>query len=108
MIMNGKYYPNNWEAIKEAPDEYFEPCTWQDFEEWKLSGWDLPSSVSCIIRAHNKDTGKVYEHTYRQAKRAKQRLLKYMDADDQYEITICDHNTIHLLSKEYQDDDSDD
>ena len=30
-----------------------------------------------------------------------------MDADDQYEITVCDHDTIHLLTKEY-DDDSDD
>ena len=43
--MSGKYFPNNWEAIKDAPEEYFEPCTWEDFEEWKLSGWDLPSSV---------------------------------------------------------------
>ena len=75
MTMSGKYYPNNWEAIQAAPEEYFEPCTWEDFETWKLSGWDLPSSVACVIRAHNKDTGKVYEHTYRQAKRAKQRRL---------------------------------
>ena len=102
--MSGKYFPNNWEAIKEAPEEYFEPCSWEDFEEWKLSGWDLPSSVSCIIRAQNKDTGQVHEHTYKHARRAKQRLLKYMDSDDQYEITICDHNTIHLLTKENEDD----
>lgn len=104
--MSGKYFPNNWDAIKDAPEEYFEGCTWEDFEEWKLSGWDLPSSVSCIIRAENTNTGKVTEHVYKQAKRAKKRLLDYMDAEDSYEITICDHSSIHLLLKETTDDDS--
>ena len=102
--MSGKYYPNNWEAIKAAPEEYFDQCSWEDFEEWKLSGWDLPSSVSCIIRAQNTNTGKVTEHVYKQAKRAKKRLLEYMESEDPYEITVCDHSTIHLLSKEISDE----
>ena len=106
-MMSGDYFPNNWEAIKGAPDEYFEPCTWEDFEEWKLCGWDLPSSVSCIIRAQHNKTGKVREHTYKQAKRAKKRLMKYIEEGD-YTILVCDHSTIHQLQQQETDDDCDD
>ena len=44
--MSGKpYYPNNWEAYKEAPDEMFEPHTFEEVMSWKVAGWELPSSV---------------------------------------------------------------
>ena len=49
--MSGKYYPNNWEHYKDAPDEMFEPHTFEEVMSWKVAGWELPSSVCCIIRA---------------------------------------------------------
>ena len=48
--MSGKYYPNNYDAIKEAPSEYFESCTVEDFWEWKLNGWMMPSSISVFSK----------------------------------------------------------
>ena len=42
--MSGKYYPHNWDAISDAPSEYFEEISFEDFAIWKINGWDLPSS----------------------------------------------------------------
>ena len=104
--MSGKYYPNNWKAIKDAPEEYFEPCSYEDFEAWKLSGWEIPSSVSCIIRAECERTGKVQEYTYKTARGARDRLMKLMDRGE-YTVTICDHSSIHLIKEEPINDDLD-
>lgn len=94
--MSGKYYPNNVDAIREAPDDFFQDCTWEEFYDWRMCNWDLPASVSCIIRAEHKNTGKVTEHVYQQAKAAQKKLLKYM-SDGMYEVTIANHDTIHLI-----------
>ena len=101
--MSGKYYPNNWEAIKEAPEEYFEPCSVDEFWEWKLNGWAMPSSVSCILRAENKHTGKIKEHVYRSPKHAVNRLVSYMETGD-YEVTVCNHDSISLVVNNDADD----
>ena len=103
--MSGKYYPNNWEAIQDAPDELFEPCSVEEFWEWKLNGWMMPSSVSCIMRAEHKATGKIKEHTYKSPKSAVKKLVKYMDTGE-YEVTICNHDSISLVG--IRDDDTDD
>ena len=94
--MSGKYYPNNWDAIQEAPSEYFEECSYDDFATWKLNGWEIPSSITCILRAQNMDTGKINEHVYRCPKRAVKRLIKYMDTGD-YEVTVCNHDSISIV-----------
>ena len=95
--MSGKYYPNNWKAIHDAPSEYFEECSYEDFFVWKLNGWEMPSSVTCLMRAEHKDTGKIKEHVYKSPKRAVQRLTKYMD-DGNYNVTVCNHEAITLLT----------
>ena len=94
--MSGKYYPNNFDAIARAPDEFFEECTWEEFYDWRMCAWEIPASVSCIIRAEHKGTGKVTEHVYQQPKAAQKRLLKYM-SDGMYEVTVANHDTIHLI-----------
>ena len=40
--MSGKYFPNNWEAWAEMPEEFLHAPTWEEFEDWKLRGWELP------------------------------------------------------------------
>lgn len=94
--MSGKYYPNNFDAIAEAPDELFEPCTFEEFMEWRLAMWQIPSSISCIIRAECMDTGKIKEHVYIKPHAAKKRLIKYM-ADGNYRVTVADHEFISLV-----------
>jgi len=94
--MNGKYYPNNFDAIAEAPDELFEPCTYEEFFDWRLTAWEIPSSVTCIIRAEHIETGKIKEHVYMKATAAKKRLIKYVE-DGNYRVTVADHDFISLV-----------
>ena len=94
--MSGREFPNNFDAIMGAPDEIFEPCSYEDFIDWRLTAWEIPSSVMCIMRAEHKDTGKITEHIYSKAGAARNRLLKYMTTGD-YEVTIANHDSIQLI-----------
>ena len=92
--MSGKPdYPNNWEAYKEAPDEMFEPHTFEEVMSWKVAGWELPSSVCCIIRAKTK--GKVKEFVY-QKQHAAENKVKSLKADG-VEFTVCTDQVIHFV-----------
>ena len=104
--MSGKYYPHNIEAIQDAPDEYFESCTWEEFHDWRVCAWEIPTSVVCIMRAEHKDTGKVTEHVYQKPKSAQKRLMQYM-ADGEHEVTICNSDSIHLVKLAEHDTDDD-
>ena len=44
-----KEFPNNWKAYKDAPDDMFEPHTFEEVMDWKVAGWELPSSGNCLI-----------------------------------------------------------
>ena len=95
-VMSGKEFPNNFDAIQEAPDEIFEPCSVEDFFDWRVGGWDIPSSVMCIMRAEHTKTGRITEHVYSKPGHARNRLLKYME-EGNYEVTIANHESIHLV-----------
>ena len=94
--MTGKEFPNNFDAIQGAPDEIFEPCSYEEFIDWRLCAWEIPSSVMCIMRAEHKNTGKITEHVYSKPGAARTRLLKYMQ-EGEYEVTIANHDSIHLV-----------
>jgi hypothetical protein len=104
--MSGKYYPNNFDAIAGAPDELFEPCSYDEFVDWRLCMWQIPSSISCIIRAECMETGKITEHVYRKPHAAKQRLIKYMQ-DGNYRVTVADHDYISLVGTHAETDSPD-
>jgi hypothetical protein len=55
MVM-ARDFPNNWDLYKEAPDDAFVEHSYDEIMEWKVLGWELPSSVCCIIRARNKES----------------------------------------------------
>jgi hypothetical protein len=94
--MSGKpYYPNNWEHYKDAPDEMFEPHTFEEVMSWKVAGWELPSSVCCIIRAETAK-GKVKEYVY-QKQHAAEAKVKSLMADGA-EFTVCTDSAIHFIS----------
>ena len=105
--MSGKpYFPNNWQEYKDAPDEMFQPHTYDEIMNWKVAGWELPSSVSCIIRVHNNKTGKVKEHVYQREHAAKEKVRQLMRTPD-IEFTVCNHESIHHLIMETPDNDDD-
>ena len=91
------YYPNNWQKWKDAPDDVFKSLTYEEFHDWKLCSWDLPDSVCCLIRCQNQLTGKTEEFVYQSEKAAGKRIQKLLE-DQHNEITICDHDEIHLLT----------
>tara|TARA_R100001530_G_scaffold135504_2_gene112872 strand:- start:1614 stop:1949 length:336 start_codon:yes stop_codon:yes gene_type:complete len=96
---NKPYFPNNWDAYNETPDDFFLSIDVDEFFDWKVGGWELPSSVNCIIREHNKVTGKVREYTYTRAGDAKNKCRAIMDIGES-EFTVCTADAIHLMRPE--------
>ena len=93
-----KYYPNNWRAYKEAPDDAFLPHTFDELMDWKVAGWELPSSVCCIIRETDPKTRKVKEHVYSKPHYALQKINTLMDKGK--EFTICDEAQVNQMLPE--------
>ena len=83
--MKRKYYPNNWDEIQKAPDDYFPSMPFEEFEDWKVFGYVLPSPVFGIIRSESKD--KVEEYTYKSEYQAKERVKKELAKNKR--ITLC-------------------
>ena len=119
LIMTKKkpYFPNNWEAMKNTPAEAFRlpnnmPLTFDDFMDWKVGGWELPSSISCIIRQTDLETGRVTEYVYKNSASAKKKLMKLMEGGNS-EFSIADHDEVHFLTpnipkeEDYDYDDED-
>ena len=96
------YYHNNWAAIKEAPDSFFIPLPFDEFMDWKIGGWQLPSTCNILIRERNLSTGKVKEYTYRRPSAARKKLEQRMQFGN-LEFTVCDHDAVHLLRPQEED-----
>jgi hypothetical protein len=103
--MSGKrYFPNNYDMYKDAPDEMFEQHSFEEVMDWKVGGWELPSSVCCIIRVRDTKTYKVQEHVYMRRSAAQTKVSQLMHTPD-IEFTVCDHEAIHHLICEKPDND---
>ena len=93
------YYPNNWKEYKDAPDKFFLSLPLDEFMDWKIAGWELPSSVACIIRERNQITGKVKEYTYSRVGDAKNKCRAIMDIGES-EFTVCTREAVHFMQPE--------
>jgi hypothetical protein len=101
-----KYFPNNWQAFKDQPEQFFLPLEYEDFMDWKINGWEIPSSVACIIREQNIKTGKVTEHVYSRLSNANKRANKIMK-EGKSEFLVCTHDDIgHIYPKQLKREDS--
>ena len=101
-----KYYPNNWKNIKDAPEQFFLPLEYDEFMDWKINGWEIPSSVACIIREQDIKTGKVTEHVYSRLSNANKRANKIMK-EGKSEFLVCTHDDIgHIYPKQLKREDS--
>ena len=90
-----KYYPNNWEAIESAPAEFFTAIEYEDFMDWRVLNWDMPDSVVCMIRAENKDTGKIKEYVYQKQHAAENKISKLMKSGS--EFVVCTDEQLHYF-----------
>ena len=102
-----KYFPNNWKAIKDTPDDYFLPSdgqhlTYEEFMDWKIHGYEIPDEICCMIRERNVDTGKVKEHVYKYRHAAKNKCRKLM-IEGNIEITVVQQDTVHFINPKEHD-----
>ena len=67
---------------------------------WKMQGWEIPSSIHCIIRATDLKTKKTEEYVYSKPAYADKKIMQLMDRDG-LEITVADRETIHNLLPDY-------
>lgn len=109
--MSGKkYFPNNWQKFKDAPDELFLPHTYAEIMDFKIAAWELPSNVCCVIRESDLETKKVKEYVY-QRKSAAESKVKQLMKKDGIEFTVCTPEQIHFVSQldieDYEDEQED-
>lgn len=97
------YFPNNWKALKDAPAELFDDLSFEEFMDWKMAGWELPSSVYCIIREQNVNTGEVKEHVYQRPHAAKDKVNEIMKKGES-EFYVCNREAIHHMYPQYVED----
>lgn len=97
-LMSGKkgYFPNNWQEFKDADESDFIPHTFEEVMSWKVGGWELPSSVCCIIRATNLKTKKVKEYVYQKHHAAQAKVNELINTPD-IEFVVADSDSIHYL-----------
>ena len=96
MAKKKDYLPNNWQEYKDADDDMFIPHTFEELMSWKVTNWELPSSVCCVIRVTDINTKKVTEQVYQKRSAAQQRMQQLIN-EPGIEITVCDHQSIHHL-----------
>ena len=106
--MSGKkYFPNNWQKFKDAPDDLFMPHTFNEIMDFKIAAWELPSNVCCVIRESDLETKKVKEYVY-QRKSAAENKVKQLMQKDGIEFTVCTPEQIHFVSQlditDYEDE----
>ena len=92
--MKKKYFPNNWRAIKDTPSQFFMSMPYEQFEDWKIYGYQIPESVFAIIRMKDKD-GKYEEKYYNTEYGAKNCITKCMKENK--EIYMCTMDGMYHL-----------
>ena len=99
MMPKKEYHPNNWQEYKDADESNFIPHTFEEIMSWKVGGWELPSSVCCVIRVTNMQTKKVTEHVYQKHSAAQSKVNQLIETPG-IEFTVVDHEAIHHVSSE--------
>ena len=92
-----KEYPNNWQEYKDADDDIFHAHTFEEVMSHRVAGWELPSSVCCIIRTSDLNTKKVKEYVYSKRSAAQAKVDALINTPD-IEFTVVDHESIHFLT----------
>ena len=98
-----KYFPNNYEAVAGAPAEWFGTLDFDELMDWKIGGYELPSSINCIIRESRIDTGEVTEYVYNTAGHAKRKARQIMN-EGVSEFVVATAEQLHYLRPDFIED----
>ena len=101
------YFPNNWKALKDAPAEAFDSIEFDEFMDWKISGWEIPSSVACVIRVHNYRTNKVTEHIYNTLSAGERKARELMLKGESEFVVYTKDQVTQMIPQHWEDDDHD-
>ena len=96
------YFHNNVKALMNVPAECFDSISNDEFMDWKIVGWELPSTCNYLILEHNIKTGKVKEYVYQKPSAARKKLEQRMESGES-EFTVADHDTVHFLTPKWED-----
>ena len=105
MAKKKPYYPNNWKKIKSVPSEYFDELSFEEFYDWRVLGWEIPSSIACIIREENSVTGLITEYTYSKPSAAKAKVRQLMDAGHDF-VIANEVEVIDMKPQQLEEDDN--
>lgn len=95
-----KYFPNNWQAIKDADPAFFPSLPFEQFIEWKEQ-YQIPSSIFCLIREINPKTKKINEYVYQSETAALKKFMQLMKQGA--EFMVCHHGAIeHLYPEDFE------
>ena len=102
------YFKNYIEQLRNAPDEAFRDIDgdllpFDEFMDWKIGVYELPSSCNYIIREQNIKTGKVKEYVYQRPGAAQKKLRQRMESGE-CEFVVADHDEIHYLTPKWEED----
>ena len=97
------YYPNYLPSLMAAPADVFTPIPFDEFMEWKIGGYEIPSSINSIIREKRLDTGEVTEYVYNTPGHAKRKAKQIMD-EGVSEFVVCTSEAVHHLYPESIED----
>ena len=91
MARSKKYFPHSIEDVMfiTFPDD----IEFEEFMDNRVHNWNVPSSVTCIIRSQNKKTGKVQEFSYQRTHAARKKVQE-LCKDKDNEIILCDDDVI--------------
>ena len=104
-LMNKQpYYPNNWDLYKDADESMFEPHMFYEVMDWKVAGWELPSSIDCIIRTTHLKTKKVKEYVYKRRHNAEKKIVKLLNSRT-HEFCVTTHESQHYIGPNPESDD---
>lgn len=101
------YFPNNWDEYHQCDPEMFVPHTFIEVMEWKVAGWELPSSIDCIIRTTHLETKRVKEFVYKRRSFA-ERKVKQLLNDQTHEFCVTTHESQHYIGPKHNSMDVDD
>jgi len=79
--------------IKDSPSKWFGTIDYEEFMDWKIAGWEIPSSVAAIIREKDLESGKITEYVYTTISGANKRANKIMK-NSKAEFTVCTHDDL--------------
>ena len=99
--MTKKYFHHNIAAIHDT-----DPAIWELMSEaWdvedvitaKMTEYELPSSVFCLMRSRNQETLKVKEYVYQRRHAADKKLKALLSSDTPLEITLITNECYVVL-----------